>query len=190
MSLFEPEHMSIEEIIEKLEEAVNLGDSPHRGPFGTHIRKEYLVEAIDKLCTHPETQSNEPLTLEPKAIGQLKQIAQIFNCDPSDQSQLKTICDKLQIWQQAEKEGRLVVLPCKLTDTVYIVESVMKGKKHIGEKVVSTQIDHVTIVEAGTPVFELESETGYWYCSMEAGSDFYLTRQEAEEALGKEANNA
>ena len=56
--------MSIEEIIEKLQEAVDLGDSPHRGPFGTHIRKEYLVEAIERLKTHPEAQSNEPLTLE------------------------------------------------------------------------------------------------------------------------------
>lgn len=64
MSLFKPEHMSIEEIIEKLEEAVNLGDSPHRGPFGTHIRKEYLVEAIEKLRTYPDAQPNEPLTLE------------------------------------------------------------------------------------------------------------------------------
>ncbi len=56
--------MSTEEIIEKLQEAVNLGDSPHRGPFGTHVRKEYLVEAIDKLRTHPEAQPNESLTLE------------------------------------------------------------------------------------------------------------------------------
>mgnify|MGYP001077969569 CR=1 FL=1 len=56
--------MSTEEIIEKLEEAVNLGDSPHRGPFGTHIRKEYLVEAIALLRTYPEAQPNEPLTLE------------------------------------------------------------------------------------------------------------------------------
>lgn len=61
MSIFEPEHMSIEEIIKKLEEAVNLGDSPKRGPFGTHIRKEYLVEAIALLKTHPDAQPNEPL---------------------------------------------------------------------------------------------------------------------------------
>ena len=64
MSLFKPEHMSIEEVIEKIEEAVNLGDSPHRGPFGTFVRKEYLVEAIDLLRTHPDTQPNEPLMLE------------------------------------------------------------------------------------------------------------------------------
>lgn len=56
--------MSIEEVIQKLQEAVNLGDSPNRGPFGTHIRKEYLVEAIDLLKTHPEAKPSELLTLE------------------------------------------------------------------------------------------------------------------------------
>lgn len=64
MSLFKPEHMGVGEIIEKLQEAVDLGDSPHRGPFGTFVRKEYLVEAIDLLRTHPDTQPNEPLTEE------------------------------------------------------------------------------------------------------------------------------
>lgn len=64
MSLFKPEHMGVEEIIEKLQEAVDFGDSPHRGPFGTFVRKEYLVEAIDLLRTHPDTQPNEPLMLE------------------------------------------------------------------------------------------------------------------------------
>ena len=64
MSLFKPENMTIDEIIEKLQEAVDLGDSPHRGPFGTFIRKEYLGEAIRVLKTHPDAQPNEPLTLE------------------------------------------------------------------------------------------------------------------------------
>lgn len=63
MSLFERENMSIDEIIQRLQEAVDLGDSPHRGPFGTHIRKEYLVEAIDKLKTHQDAQPNDPLTI-------------------------------------------------------------------------------------------------------------------------------
>lgn len=64
MSLFKPENMTIAEIIEKLQEAVDLGDSPHRGPFGTFIRKEYLVEAIEALKANPDAQPNEPLTLE------------------------------------------------------------------------------------------------------------------------------
>lgn len=41
----------------------------------------------------------------------LKQIAEIFNCDPNDPAQLKWLCYKLRDWQQAEQDGRLVVLP-------------------------------------------------------------------------------
>lgn len=54
----------------------------------------------------------------------LKQIAEIFNCDPNDPAQLKRLCDKLRDWQQADQDGRRVVLPCKVGDTVYFtVES-------------------------------------------------------------------
>lgn len=64
MSLMEYEEFGIEEIIQKLQEAVDLGDAPKRGPFGVFVRKEYLVEAIALLRTHPDAQPNEPLTLE------------------------------------------------------------------------------------------------------------------------------
>lgn len=93
--------------------------------------------------------------------------------------------DRLLELAQAEKDGRLVVLPCKLTDTVYVVESIMKGKKHIGEKIVSAQIDHVTIGESGKPVLDVCTETGNWYGPLETG-EFWVTREEAEEALREE----
>ena len=89
----------------------------------------------------------------------------------------------------AKIQDRLVVLPCKVTDTVYIAETVFengkqkKRNKPSGERVVSAQIDHVTIGgTTGKPVFDLCSETGGWYCSMEP-EDFYLTRKEAEKAM-------
>lgn len=76
-----------------------------------------------------------------------------------------------------------MILPCKVKDTVYIIEDVFKKKKQIGAKVVSAQIDHVTIGgTTGKPVFDLCSETGKWYYSMET-EDFYLTREEAETAV-------
>ena len=51
--------MSIEEIIERLEELRNSG----LGPMGNAQRKA-LSDAIALLKTHPEAQPNEPLTLE------------------------------------------------------------------------------------------------------------------------------
>lgn len=89
---------------------------------------------------------------------------------------------------QMEKEGRLVVLPCRVTDTVYITETVFENGKQkrrnkpSGERVVSAQIDHVTIGGTGKPVFDLCTETGNWYYSMDP-EQFYLTREAAEEAL-------
>ena len=89
---------------------------------------------------------------------------------------------------QMEKERRLVVLPCKVTDTVYITETVFengkqkKRNKPSGERVVSAQIDHVTIGGTGKPVFDLCTETENWYYSMEP-EQFYLTREAAEAAL-------
>lgn len=88
----------------------------------------------------------------------------------------------------AKLEERLVILPCKITDTVYLVEDVYRKKKKVGERIVSALIDHATIGgENGHLSFELCTETGDWYCSMEP-NDFYLTREEAERAAGgKEA---
>ena len=89
---------------------------------------------------------------------------------------------------QMEKDGRLVFLPCRVTDTVYITEAVFEnGKmkklnKPSGERVVSAQIDHVTIGGTGKPVFDLCTETENWYYSMEP-EQFYLTREAAEAAL-------
>ena len=88
----------------------------------------------------------------------------------------------------AKIQDRLVILPCKVTDTVYITETVFengkqkKRSKPSGERVVSAQIDHVTIGGTGKPVFDLCTETGNWYYSMEP-EQFYLTREAAETAL-------
>lgn len=60
MSLMEREEFGIEKIIQELQEAVDLGDAPKRGPFAVFVRKEYLVEAIAMLRTHPDAQPNEP----------------------------------------------------------------------------------------------------------------------------------
>ena len=101
---------------------------------------------------------------------------------------------KFADYKAAEVTGQLVVFPCRVTDTVYIIEGCLGGEKCVGkrkkklpltDKVVSARIDHVTI--GGTtekPVFDLCTETGSWFCSMEPG-EFYLTREEAEKALAE-----
>lgn len=53
----------------------------------------------------------EDTGLEPEAVAQLKKIAENFNCDHADPAQLKDLCVKLHELAQAERDGRLVVLP-------------------------------------------------------------------------------
>lgn len=136
-------------------------------------RRAAAGRALNRLAAYEDT------GLEPEEIERLQEYMKPFTIQ--DMDRFREIMD-------AEKDGRLVVLPCKLTDTVYIVESVMRGKKHIGEKIVSAQIDHVTIGESGNPVLDVRTETGNWYGPLET-SDFWTTRQEAEDALRKEAEN-
>ncbi len=97
--------------------------------------------------------------------------------------------ERLLELSQAEKDGRLVVLPCKVTDTVYLTESILKGKKVTGKQVVSALIDHVTIGgTVGKPVFDICSETDNWYMALEPG-EFFLTREEAEAALSEKGED-
>ncbi len=84
---------------------------------------------------------------------------------------------------RAKIEGRLVVLPCKVTDTVYVLEPVFNGERMDSVQIVSAQIDHVTIGgTTGKPVFDLCSEKSGWHYSLEPGQ-FFLKREIAEAVL-------
>lgn len=147
----------------------------------------YLNNAIVRLAAYEDTGLTPE---EVKLIANaLREVGETYNCWFNYVAQCVIEHSKLQEFVQAEKDGRLVVLPCKVTDTVYIVESIMKGKKHIGEKVVSAQIDHVTIGGSKKPVLDVCSETGNWYIALEDG-EFWITRREAEAALREADENA
>ena len=143
----------------------------------TYWNKEYECwsyhcpsgDAAKRLAAYEDT------GLTPEEVEKLKEYMQPFTIQDMD---------RFREIMRAEKDERLILLPCKITDTVYVLESVFKGKKVIGERVVSAQIDRVIIGgTTGKPVLDLCSETGNWYKSMEPG-DFYLTREEAEKAMG------
>ena len=96
---------------------------------------------------------------------------------------------KFADYKAAEVTGQLVVFPCRVTDTVYYIETVHKGRKYAGGRVVSAQINHVTIGgTTGKPVFDLCTETENWLYALEPG-EFFLTREEAEKALEEGRKN-
>lgn len=140
---------------------------------GTYVSAEWFNQINGELQAYKKT------GLEPKEIVEVQEAM-----EPIPFGRFHDI-------MEAERGGRLVVLPCKVTDTVYIVETVFENGKQrsrnkpSGERVVSAQIDHVTIGgTTGKPVFDLCSETGGWHYALEPG-EFFLTREEAEAELKK-----
>nr|DAH47835.1 MAG TPA: hypothetical protein [Caudoviricetes sp.] len=87
--------------------------------------------------------------------------------------------ERLRKLAEADKNGRLVVLPCKVGDTVYSI---------FGAKVIEKTVGCVIINGYTTPRIWvdidcsfLSSVTTRW--DLGIGKDFFLTREEAEKAL-------
>lgn len=67
--------------------------------------------------------------------------------------------DKIKEWIKADKDGRLVMLPCKVGDTVYILRRTFDGADVVGE-------------------------TELWWTDIpQIGKTVFLTREAAEKAL-------
>ena len=88
--------------------------------------------------------------------------------------------ERVQELAAAERDGRLVVLPCKLGTEVYWIAGVC-GK----DQVVATIIEAIRLWRDG---FALESggKTKMRFFAHEIGKTVFLTRAEAEAALAKE----
>lgn len=86
---------------------------------------------------------------------------------------------RLRELAEADKDGRVAVLPCKVGDTVYSI---------FGAEVIEKTVDRVIINGYTTPRIWvdlgcsfLSSVTTRW--DLGIGKDFFLTREEAEKAL-------
>lgn len=83
----------------------------------------------------------------------------------------------------ADAEDRVIVLPCKVGDRVYRLWSCGKNGKSISEMVVNhVDIDFLPEIEFAC---RKEKATGnYWFFKLtDIGKTYYLTREEAEKAL-------
>lgn len=76
-----------------------------------------------------------------------------------EMAKLHSALMELKKYQEADKDGRLVVLPCKVGDTVYILRRTFCGADVVGE-------------------------TELWWTDIpQIGKTVFLTREEAEKAL-------
>lgn len=71
------------------------------------------------------------------------------------------IPNRLRELAEADKDGRVVVLPCKVGDTVYMISWRLNGRHEIEERVFSLT----------------------YFDPAKYGKDYFLSREEAEKAL-------
>ena len=141
--------MSREELIKNLREIAQHGSD------------ELLYEIANRLAEYEDT------GLEPEKIVLLKNIVDdAFSDKPEFTEHIRELL-------RAEKDGRLVVLPCKVGDTIYRCGDPIK-------KIYEWQIAYVEVYEDET-VFVDDSDNTF--VEADIGKTVFLTREEAEKAL-------
>ena len=94
--------------------------------------------------------------------------------------------DKLAQYETVEEEGRLVVLPCKVGDAVYLLFVTDVIEKKIIYEILKAKVTKITI-DRFRAIFSFETLDKYKYKAEQTqeafGETVFLTREEAEKAL-------
>ena len=126
-----------------------------------HGSDELLYKIANRLAEYEDT------GLEPEKIVFLKNVVDdAFSDKPEFTEHIRELL-------RAEKDGRLVVLPCKVGDTIYRCGDPIK-------KIYEWQIAYVEVYEDET-VFVDDSDNTF--VEADIGKTVFLTREEAEKAL-------
>ena len=85
--------------------------------------------------------------------------------------------DRMKELAEADKDGRLVVLPCKVGDTVYF---------DLLERIIEKQVFSIVSFSNSTRIYC--GGTSEYFRPEDIGKTFFLTREEAEKALEAKKN--
>ena len=91
---------------------------------------------------------------------------------------------------KAERDGRLVLLPCKIDTPIYLLRSKKEPRKPTKYWVEEYDIDHFTIGGAMIPMITACNKENEWEELIDGtleGAEFFLSREAAEKAIAKEA---
>ena len=112
-----------------------------------------------------------------KAYEDTEREPEEIDMDHEAAEQLRHLCrgcdlDRLEELAEADKDGRLVVLPCKVGDTVYFA---LLGR------IIEKQVFSIVSFSNSTRIYC--GGTSEYFRPEDIGKTFFLTREEAEKAL-------
>ena len=129
----------------------------------------YLEKIQNRLAAYEDTgldpEEIEDAVIAAKLMAKSK-IVSYFGVD----------ADHIRELVQAEQDGRLVVLPCKVGDSIYIPDLEKKIPVKVRVQGISISVSGRTILHFGGYPVECAWGDG-------CGKDWFLTREEAEAAL-------
>lgn len=107
----------------------------------------------------------------------------LMHMDTTSEDTLTEILDKLADYEDAEEQGLLIKLPCKVGDMVY--------EANIGRKMISTYKVTSIVIMTGSRNYGWELIDGIYsnlngFNEYALGKTVFLTREEAEKALKKQ----
>ena len=137
-----------------------------------YTEQEWINVLQNRLAAYEDT------GLTPEEVPTAVEMAQIYSIIEENKRyrELNVTVERLKELAKADRAGRLVVLPCKVGDTVWAIPD---GKKHSRE----CKVDFVNIGGFGTTIV-LGAKNGlreqYGVVAAAFGKTVFLTREEAE----------
>ena len=135
---------------------------------------QYQADFVDRLAAYEDT------GLEPEAIETVK-LALAAKHMVDLETLNNTPISRLVELAEADKDGRCIVLPCKVGDTAYY----LNGPYIIGFKVTGYMVDERGAWSFRGEYYDPEAKRMY-YCAPDTdkiGKTVFLTREEAERAM-------
>lgn len=134
--------------------------------YGVWVRNHDYISAANRLADYEDT---ELAPEEVTALGNLFDYALEESKTLTEQLEL---LKRLRELAEADRDGRLVVLPCKVGDTVYFA---LLGR------IIEKQVFSIVSFSNSTRIYC--GGTSEYFRPEDIGKTFFLTREEAEKAL-------
>lgn len=115
-------------------------------------------------------------------------IEEIFMKEYWEHRQVAEWLEELQAFKDKQEQGLLISLPCKVGDTVYLLERFTVARR---TEILKCNVDEFTVTTSGCYAVLNGNESYYALRRFRAvkiedfGETVFLTRSEAEEALAK-----